>query len=131
MQIQGVGAELAVVLPLVLVGEALVAGLVLTVGGWQPPRFLTFPRSTRGPGRAVRWAEAVALAGAWLALTVISLWCGYAVTFMAVHTLLFALGPVAAWIGLLAGMAALVAIPFAWGVVIRRQARRLWARREA
>jgi len=128
MQIQGVGAELAVVLPLVLLGEVVVAALVLGLGGWQPPRFLAFPRTA---GRRSRIAEAIGLAGAWLALTVVSLWAGYVVSFMAVHALLFTLGPAVALIGLVVSVALLAAIPVAWGVFIRREARRLSSRHEA
>jgi hypothetical protein len=101
MEIPTVDLQLAVVLPLLLLGEAFVVALVWIANGWEAPRPL-----------------AVAT---WVVLSALTMWCGFVVAFVAVHALLFTLGTEAAWIGVLGCVAFLLVTPIAWAMVIRRQ----------
>ncbi len=105
MQIESLGVALAVLLPLLLLVEGLVAALLSSVNGWHAPRLL-------GP------------LATWSVLTALTVWCVYLVAFVGVHALLFAFGTEAAWVGVIVTAIVLVGAPVAWGVLIRRQAHR-------
>lgn len=102
MQIESLGVALAVLLPLLLLVEGLVAALLSSVNGWHAPRLL-------GP------------IATWSVLTALSVWCLYLVAFVAIHALLFTFGTAAAWVGVIVTGLALVATPIAWALLIRRQ----------
>jgi hypothetical protein len=59
----------------------------------------------------------------WLVATGLLLGLGFVAAFVAVHTLLFALGPDAAMAGLVVSGVFLAAIPVGVAFVVRRQAR--------
>jgi hypothetical protein len=101
MDIPTVDLQLAVVLPLLLLGEAFVVALVWFANGWEAPRPV--------------------VVATWFVLSTLTMWCGFVVAFVAVHALLFTLGTEAAWIGVLGGLAFMLATPIAWAMVIRRQ----------
>jgi hypothetical protein len=103
MQIESLGVALAVLLPLLLLVEGLIAAFLSSVNGWNAPRLL-------GP------------IATWSVLTALTVWCVYLVAFVGVHALLFTFGTEAAWVGVIVTGVILVATPFAWGLVIRRQA---------
>lgn len=102
MQIESLGVALAVLLPLLLLVEGLVAALLSNVNGARTPRLL-------GP------------IATWSVLTALTVWCVYLVAFVGIHALLFTFGTEAAWVGVIVTGIVLVATPFAWGLLIRRQ----------
>lgn len=102
MQIESLGVAVAVLLPLLLLVEGLIAALLSSVNGWHGPRLL-------GP------------LATWSVLTALTVWCVYLVAFVGVHALLFTFGTEAAWVGVVVTTIVLVAAPVAWAVLIRRQ----------
>jgi hypothetical protein len=91
-------------LPLILVGEALVAAIV-----W----YLT---AARGDRRAQ--------VAAWVGLVTVTLWVGSVVAFVLLHAVLFIVGREAAMVGIVATTAFMLAMPFGWAYVIRRRSDR-------
>lgn len=110
--------EIVVALPFVLLGVALVAAFA-----WVPegPGEGAAPRR-RSAGDRIRGL--VQLAGAWLVLTTLTIWCVALVAFLLLHATLFSLGQGAASIALFLTVIALEVTPFAWGVIMVRRARR-------
>lgn len=106
-------ALVLVVLPFLLLGCAVAAVLA-----WRRDGGVLRRLGGGRPGVLPKLLGIVALVGVWLLLTVVSLWCAFLLAFIAVHLLLFWVGPVGAWVGLIAAGALLVYIPFAWGRVI-------------
>lgn len=114
-------ARLSVLLPFFLLAEAVAATFAWRLSGRGLPR----PAVVRADKPLyARLLGMAASGGLWLLLTAVSLWCAFLVAFVVVHGLLFSLGLVAAWAGLVAAGAVLVCIPFAWGWVILSEARR-------
>jgi hypothetical protein len=102
MQIESLGVALAVLLPLLLLVEGLIAALLSNANGGHAPRLL-------GP------------IATWSVLTALTVWCVYLIAFVGIHALLFTFGTAAAWVGVIVTGVVLVATPFAWGLLIRRQ----------
>ena len=73
----------------------------------------------RIPGVGMR-----ALAGPWLALTVVSMGCVFMAFFVISYGLLFAFGREAAAAGVAVAAIVLAATPVFWALVLRRRARR-------
>lgn len=99
MQITELTEDVALILPIVILVEGIV-GLV----AW-------FALGSRG-GRAARFA-------AWLGLVTLTLWCGSAIAFVALHLLLFAFGSTAAMLGAIVTTVLMILMPFGWAAVIR------------
>ncbi len=102
MQIESLGVALAVLLPLLLLVEGLVVAFVNNVSGGHTPPLL-------GP------------LATWSVLTALTVWCVYLIAFVGVHALLFTFGTEAAWVGVIVTAVVLIATPFAWALLIRRQ----------
>lgn len=119
MQMSGSQLEIVVALPFVLLGVALVAAFA-----WVPeePAQGGTPPPARGAAGRIRGL--VQLAGAWLVLTTLTIWCVALIAFLLLHATLFSLGQGAASVALFLTVIALEVTPFAWGVVIVRRARR-------
>jgi hypothetical protein len=114
----GIGVAFTVLLPLLLIGEAVLAFVAWRFTGHRTPEVLRHPMG--GPGGRPSEVRAI---GMWLGLTVVSLWLGFLAAFVGVHALLFTFGTGPAFVGLIVSAIALAAVPLAWGVVIARQAR--------
>ena len=69
-------------------------------------------------------ADAGTRMGAWLVLTLVTLWCEATAAFVLLHALLFTLGTTAVWVGVLVTVAVMVATPFLVGTAIRRSTHR-------
>lgn len=113
---------LLILLPLLLVGEAIAGTLV-----WQQnPGVLHRLAGGRLAGCLLRRKPLgiAALVAAWLLLTVTSLWCLFLGAFIAVYVLYFSLGAVGAWAGLIAAGVLMVCTPFAWGRILLSLAKR-------
>lgn len=119
MEIERLSALLAVLLPVLLVVEGVLAVVLWRWNGWDGPNLL--PARWRG-GRRGKLVGEARVAGTWLLLTGIVLWVIFLAAFMIVHTVLFTLGTGAAFIGLVVCSALLLATPFATGMLIRRRA---------
>jgi hypothetical protein len=103
MQLSQLTEDVALILPLVILVEGIV-GLV----AW-------LALGSRG-GRGARIA-------AWIGLVTLSLWCGSALAFVALHLLLFTWGPPAAVAGALVTTVLMVLMPFGWAIVVRHHGR--------
>lgn len=116
----GAQLEVVVVLPFLLLGVALVAALA-----WVPEASARgdHPAGKSGSFRDRLGARA-GLLGSWLALTLLTIWCGAMVAFVVLHALLFTIGQAAASVGLFVTVVLLEATPFIWAIVILRRARR-------
>lgn len=109
--------EIVIVLPFLLLGVAVVAALF-----WVPEPGAR--RGTHPPTQRDRLASRAGLIGSWLGLTVLTIWCGALVAFLALHALLFTLGQGAASVGLFLTVVVLEAVPFFWAIVFLRRSRR-------
>jgi hypothetical protein len=103
MQIEELTTEVALILPIVLLVEGIVA-----VVAW-------FALGCRG-GRGARFA-------AWLGLVTLTTWCGSAIAFVLLHVLLFNFGTSAAMAGAVVTTVLMVLMPFGWAVVVRHHGR--------
>jgi hypothetical protein len=114
----GIGVAFTVLLPLLLIGEAVLAFVAWRLTGHRTPQLLRRPVG----GQESRPSEARAI-GMWLGLTVVTLWIGFLAAFVGVHALLFTFGSGPAFVGLIVSAVLLAAVPLVWGLVITRQAR--------
>jgi hypothetical protein len=103
MQIRDVTESLALVVPMLLLIEAVVAIIV-----W-------FAYGSKG-GRAARIA-------AWLGLTTLTFWCGSAIAFVLLNLVYFGLGSTATIIAALLVTVFMVSMPFGWAYVVRHHGR--------
>jgi hypothetical protein len=114
----------AVLFPVLLVGWLVLLALLWQVGGGRLPRIVPRPEPRHEPvsveGHIV---DDVWMVSVWLVATGLLLGLGFVAAFVAVHTLLFTLGPDAAMAGLVTSGVFLAAIPVGVAVVVRRQAR--------
>lgn len=101
MRVDDIAQDLFLMIPLLLLIEGIVAVVV-----W-------FAMGSRG-GTGARVA-------AWLGLVTLTLWCGSAVAFVAIHLLLFNFGTEAAVAGAVATTVFMVLMPFGWALVIRHR----------
>ena len=115
-----IGTLFTVLLPLLLVAEAVVGVLLWRVSGHPMPALLRRPLSV-GAGHL---GGEVRLVGLWLLVTAATLWVGFLIAFVTVHLLLFTVGETAAQVGLFASAAVLGAVPIAWAFVLFRRAHR-------
>lgn len=103
MQIKELTENLALVVPMLLLVEAVVA-IVL----W-------FALGSKG-GRGARIA-------AWLGLTTLTLWCGSAAAFVLLNLIYFNFGSQATIVGAVLVTVFMVAMPFGWAYVVRHHGR--------
>lgn len=115
-----IGTLFTVLLPLLLIGEAVLGLLLWRVSGHPMPGAFRRPVA-EGAGHL---GTEVRLVGAWLAATAATLWVGFLVAFVGVHLLLFTIGETAALAGLIASAAFLGAVPIGWAFVLFRRAHR-------
>jgi UPF0716 family protein affecting phage T7 exclusion len=115
-----IGTLFAVLLPLLLIAEALVGVMLWRVSGHPMPDTLRRPLTAAGShlGAEVR------LVATWVAATAATLWVGFLAAFVGVHLLLFTIGQGAALVGLIASVAILGAMPIVWAFVLFRRSRR-------
>jgi drug/metabolite transporter (DMT)-like permease len=104
MDISQVTESLGTVLPFIFLAEGVIAAAVWFVFG----------------GKGSRGAKITA----WIGLTTLTLWCGSAIAFVALHALLFSIGRDAAMVGLILTTIFMVTMPFGWALVIRHRARK-------
>ena len=114
-----IGTLFAVLLPLLLVGEVVVGVALWRVTGHQMPGILRQPLGQAASHVGIE----VRLVGAWIAISVASVWVGFLVAFVVVHLLLFTLGDGAAFVGLIASAVLLAAMPIWWAFVLFRRSR--------
>ncbi len=100
MRVPDIAQAFLVILPFLLVGEAVIAAVIWGAAG----------------GKGGAWARLAV----WLGLTTLTVWFGSAVAFVAVHALLFFVGPTAAILGLVATTIFMLTMPIGWALVIRR-----------
>lgn len=115
-----IGTLFTVLLPLLLVAEAVVGLLLWRVSGHPMPAVFNRP-VVQGAGHLGAEFRQV---GTWLAITAATLWIGFLIAFVAVHLILFTVGETAALAGLIASAAVLGAVPIAWAFVLFRRSRR-------
>ena len=115
-----IGTLFTVLLPLLLVAEAVVGVLLWRVSGHPMPAVLRRPL-TVGAGHI---GAEFRLVGLWLLVSAVTLWVGFLVAFVGVHLLLFTIGETAAQVGLFASAAMLGAVPIVWAFVLFRRAHR-------
>ena len=115
-----IGTLFTVLLPLLLVGEAVVGLLLWRVSGHPMPAVMHRPIA-EGAGHL---GSEVRLVGAWLAITAATLWVGFLIAFVGVHVILFTVGETAALACLVGSVAVLGAVPIAWAFVLFRRSRR-------
>jgi hypothetical protein len=115
-----IGTLFTVLLPLLLVAEAVVGLLLWRASGHPMPAVLNRPVA-QGAGHLGSEAR---LVGTWLAVTAATLWVGFLIAFVAVHLILFTIGETAALAGLIASAAVLGAVPIVWAFLLFRRARR-------
>ncbi len=115
-----IGTLFTVLLPLLLVAEAVVGVLLWRFSGHPMPEGLRRPLAV-GTGRV---GAEFRLVGLWLLVSVVTLWVGFLIAFVTVHLLLFTIGETAAQVGLLASAAVLGAVPIVWAFVLFRRSRR-------
>lgn len=105
----------------VLIGAAIVVAILLWRGsGLRAPDVLAAPVQD-DPGRHL--LGDVRIVTVWLLLSAVSVVGLFIVGFAFVHALLFAFGTSVASVAAVVGVAALVAVPVALGLVIRRHLR--------
>ena len=115
-----IGTLFTVLLPLLLVAEAVIGLLLWRVSGHPMPAVLNRPVA-QGAGH---FGSEVRLVGTWLLVTAATLWIGFLVAFVVVHLILFTIGETAALAGLIASVVILGAVPVAWAFVLFRRERR-------
>ena len=115
-----IGTLFTVLLPLLLIGEAVVGLLLWRASGHPMPETLRRPIA-QGAGHL---GAEVRLVGVWLAATAATLWVGFLVAFVGVHVLLFTVGQAAALVGLIASAAILGAVPIVWAFVLFHRSHR-------
>jgi hypothetical protein len=103
MRINDLAENMALILPMLLLLEALVAIIV-----W-------FAYGSKG-GRAARIA-------AWLGLTTLTFWVGSAIAFVGLNLVYFSLGSTATIIAAVLVTAFMVLMPFGWAYVVRHHGR--------
>jgi hypothetical protein len=113
-----------VLFPLLVLGGGAVGALLWKLNLWNPSHLLG---ASLDHGQRDRLADDVMMVGVWIALTTASLWAGAFLAYFTLHALYFWLGSGIAAAGLVIVAAALLAVPFAWAVVIRRQLHRMHA----
>lgn len=118
MDIERLSALLAVLLPVLLVLEVVLALALWRWNGWESPHAFSIAEDHGRRGRLMSEAR---IAGIWLALTIGVLWVAFLVGFFLIHGLLFTLGRGPALVGILACLAIFVATPFATGLAVRRR----------
>ncbi len=116
MDIERLTALLAVLLPTLLLMEAVLAVALFRRNGFDFPRLGARP----GQGRMETLRSDAEIAGIWLALTALVMWVGFLVAFFVAYGILFTLGRFAALIAILIAIALAVATPFATGLAVRR-----------
>jgi hypothetical protein len=112
-----IGTLFTVLLPLLLVGEAIVGLLLWRFSGHPMPEPLRRPLAAGGARAGVE----IRLVATWLAASAVTMWVGFLIAFVGIHVLLFTIGQTAALIGLLASVVALAAVPIVWAVVLFRR----------
>ena len=115
-----IGTLFTVLLPLLLVAEAVIGLLLWRVSGHPMPAVFNRP-IVQGAGHL---GSEVRLVGTWLAVTAATLWVGFLVAFVAVHLVLFTIGETLALACLIGSALVLGAVPIAWGFILFRRARR-------
>ncbi|HEX7949630.1 MAG TPA: hypothetical protein VF494_04705 [Candidatus Limnocylindrales bacterium] len=115
-----IGTLFTVLLPLLLVAEAVVGVLLWRLSGHPMPEALRRPL-TVGAGHI---GAEFRLVGLWLVVSAATLWVGFLIAFVAVHLLLFTIGETAAQVGLLCSAAVLGAVPIVWAYVLFRRVNR-------
>ncbi|HXI45033.1 MAG TPA: hypothetical protein VNH13_01900 [Candidatus Acidoferrales bacterium] len=115
-----IGTLFTVLLPLLLVAEAVVGVLLWRASGHPMPAFLQNPFGT---GVRHLGAEFRAV-GIWLAVTAATVWIGFLIAFVGVHILFFTIGSAAALAGLVLSVAILGAVPIVWAFVLFRRRHR-------
>jgi len=101
MRIVGFAGDLLTFVPFILIGVAALGAIVWFVAG----------------DRGGIWAKLTA----WLGFVTLTLWIGSAIAFVALHGLLFLVGPDAALAGLLATTIFMALMPFGWAFVVARR----------
>jgi hypothetical protein len=115
-----IGTLFTVLLPLLLIAEAVV-GLLLWRGSGHPmPALLRRPLD----GGVSHVGAEFRSVGLWLAVTAATMWVGFLIAFVGVHVLLFTVGETAALGGLIASAAGLGAVPIVWAFVLFRRSHR-------
>lgn len=99
MQIKDLAESIALIVPMLLLVEGVVA-----LVAW-------FAMGSRG-GRGARFA-------AWLGLVTLTLWCGLALGYVLLMVVYFNLGPEATMVAGAVVAVLLVAMPFGWARVVR------------
>ena len=115
-----IGTLFTVLLPLLLIGEAVLGLLLWRVSGHPMPAALHRPIA-EGAGHL---GAEVRLVGAWLAVTAATMWVGFLAAFVGVHLVLFTIGETAALACLIGSAVVLGAVPVVWAFVLFRRARR-------
>jgi hypothetical protein len=115
-----IGTLFTVLLPLLLIAEAIVGVMLWRVSGHPMPEVLRRPMAT-GVGHIGAEVRLVAM---WVAVTAATLWVGFLVAFVGCHLLLFTIGQPAALVGLIASVVVLGATPVAWAFFLFHRARR-------
>jgi uncharacterized Tic20 family protein len=116
MEIERLSALLAVLLPVLLVLEGVLAVALWRKNGWDAPHLET----RTGEGRFGALRTDIQIAGVWLAVTALVLWVGFLVAFFVAYGILFTMGRAAALVAILASLALAVATPFVTGLAVRR-----------
>jgi len=101
MRIGGFAGDLLTFVPFILVAVAALGAIVWFVAG----------------DRGGMWSKVTA----WLGLVTLTLWIGSAVAFVALHGLLFLVGPDAALGGLVFTTLFMALMPFGWAFVVARR----------
>jgi len=116
-----VNGILLIHVPLMTVVAGAIAAVVLGRNGGITHALGANGLRTPGSRMAVR----LALGGAWLVLTVLTMWCVFLGGLVVVQVLLFGLGRAFAAAGLLTLAAAMISIPIIWALAILRSSGRV------
>jgi uncharacterized membrane protein YphA (DoxX/SURF4 family) len=111
----------AVLFPVLLAIEIVLAALLWRAGGGRLPRPVQRREMTAEGGQA---SNAVWLFSIWLFASGLGLALGFVAAFVAVHVLLFTFGTAIAMAGMIVSGIFLAGIPVVLGLMIRRQAHR-------
>jgi len=122
MEIDRAVVLVVVLFPLLVLGGGAVGALLWKLNLWEPSHLLG---ASLGHGRRDRLADDIMMVGVWIALTTASLWAGAFLAYFTLHALYFWLGSGIAAVGLVIFAVALLAVPVAWAVVVRRQLHRM------
>ena len=117
----GVDGILLIQVPFMTVVAGAIAAVVLGRNGGITHALGANGLRTPGSRVAVR----LALGGAWLVLTVLTMWCVFLGGLAAVHVLLFGFGRAFAAAGLLTLAAVMISIPIIWALAILRSSGRV------